>query len=1146
MEFKKSLTVPFQVVSPLSGIDITRSVRLTAIETEGAPAPFFQLNGDDTFKVINAERNDVTADTTFKFSIEDQGISYNLEAKTSVTVKAYDGPLLDFNITVPVDGFIAISQTVGQKTFDYVPTYRGKPLGVDVALLDTVTSTDPNDFTYWCTIHKEELLPDGITHRVTFSLKNNLVYAQSGASNLKLIRQDATAPAGVEGDTVLTKAYQMSFNPNGTNVVYFMTSEDRYPRGRNNEKLRSYIKIMYNDYIIPLNDSSVSIDIFNRTDISPNMGGYGRYIVKDGPATADYFPLAITSSVPGSNGTDYRFQWRIKRGSTEIFDGPANVTVLAGKVPRFEVDMTGPVVADTEDAAVFTLVTPPESDLGYVPEWSANPGSVFSTGQLAVWDMEKNVRLTEFDTDVTGLKSDQIARFIKEISTSYMKQEVRLINSKVVVRRKPGDPGFKEIAVNTGVMAIPANPVWVETVVTDISADNTAKVQIPITLYQMRGGVKTAVAATLSDVTVSGPASYDSIGSNSETSNYAVIVPTGAEGVVRIKGTLTGVDSKLATPFDIAVNAGAYVIVVEDVPMSVSVFDEGNTFPFKLTKDGVDITSEITDVKVINNAYVQKPELTDSIWEIYNNVNAITNSVTQFIYTYVIDGVPRTLTARGTFTIAPWNGITLSIIMPVNDIGVSTEADRTFTVLPTYRGKPAADKVGLNGLGNMAEWLTIVSQTHSDDNKVLTITVRGKKAQVGPNKGGAAIVGSGLEFSVNGKPGLTENVDLVTRNGTQFFIHGDYLTMFNQPWCITGKQGSVDYLRIQQGRYRASIYMFANGERIDLNDQNLDVYSVTGSDGSDYNGTVAWSFAGGNGTTMYGRLTGASAGGKLNHHNPIQAKWTSREGKNYTYLPTGTDGNFWVYGESGSVEEYQGVDLTGVVTAVSDNHVEFGLANGGTKLQNPTVQSWEVVTEPVPGNALLDENKLKLGKVQDKTDTIFADFPAGYTGDAMSINMVVTDPSFSGYRQGSIRVPIPKATVDVVIANNEIDGTDMKRTDITFTLSQTRLDGEKFLFPASAINGAKVDSGPATIVGGYSNDGEGNFGMSVAGTGEDGAIRISFTLRDGTVDYPVYLDLVAKVPAKLPLTLTDGFITSIEGDYRNTVTVKQSTILPTE
>ncbi|QBZ70713.1 hypothetical protein pETSU_132 [Edwardsiella phage pEt-SU] len=644
----------------------------------------------------------------------------------------------------------------------------------------------------------------------------------------------------------------------------------------------------------------------------------------------------------------------------------------------------------------------------------------------------------------------------------------------------------------------------------EVSVSKTEPVPVQFTLKQLQfDNVLTDVTtATFSDMVITGEGTAVGTITNKGNGLYeALVTPTAVTGTATITGTVSVNESGTAVtyPVEFAVQFNRVTDVEYiDAPLNVNVFQQGTDIPFQVKVEGVDVTSQMTDVVITPTTNIITSGGTN--WEIWTAPTAgVAEKIT---YTFKVPGYNGELEEHSyvaTFNIGAWDGLMLKVTKQDDLLFGSLVTNREFEVEVVYRGKAAADKV-LMDPASVATWMTIVSQTPSEDNTKLKITFMGKSH---PNAGklnqwqGSTIPITGMKFTLTGSPGTTANVDYVTQPAQKGYFNGDFLSLYGYAGGLYGLTGEVTHYRADAtaGAAMSVIYAVANGVRIPL--EEMYFYSRTGFSTSAPN-NVAQSMVYGQGTTIYSQISAAYS--STGYHNVLTAYWTKNSA--YKFEPkndgTSTDGNFWIrYSGTGSVAPTTLGGLDASAVSADDNELHFTFLQSGRTLTNPTAFIVKVIPIPGNGSAIVPDSPWSYIKDPADQNKVILDFAAGHTGDSIQLDGRITDAGMSGrWSRVTVTIPVPRSTVTFTPSATDIPAVGGQHLDIEFSLAmmhykQTPADLSAIVFKSISVAGGADINGSVSHVGGN------KFKVPVTISPSFGTVAISgiFTEPGSTVEY---------------------------------------------
>lgn len=296
-------------------------------------------------------------------------------------------------------------------------------------------------------------------------------------------------------------------------------------------------------------------------------------------------------------------------------------------------------------------------------------------------------------------------------------------------------------------------------------------------------------------------------------------------------------------------------VVVTSVPLDVNVFDTGSTYPFTVADDTGSIIDTITNVTITPTTNIITSG--GSNWEIWTAPTAGVVEKIQYEFTVTSHGVQETKQFIATFNIGPWDGIMFKIekdygfIDNPSEISVATGAAnaRTFKLYPIYRGKPAADKIEMGGIGL---YPADIAWTSSVEGDAFLLKLTGQSVSQRTD--------ADLRYRIKGTPGTTAGIDMVQHNNLYARVVAPGFITVNVSQVPSNKQIGFN----MTGQVKMEV--FNNGVHIPLDDPDLtftlkanttplDAWVYHGKDKSAAYATFLYNYVANQGTTNYYDLT---------------------------------------------------------------------------------------------------------------------------------------------------------------------------------------------------------------------------------------------------------------------------------------------------
>lgn len=417
--------------------------------------------------------------------------------------------------------------------------------------------------------------------------------------------------------------------------------------------------------------------------------------------------------------------------------------------------------------------------------------------------------------------------------------------------------------------------------------------------------------------------------------------------------------NRLVVPMKFTQTAHDPVLVVNSIPLSVNIFQEGDEFPFTITDASGDITATVKDVVITPTSYVTTTG--GKNWFIDDAPNAGVAAKVKYAFTVTSGGVDLPIISEATFDIPAWDGQALKVTN-VTPFGATIGAEEIFEATIWYKGKFDATKATLTSLGQAGGYMSIAGQTPGEAGKLL-IRVNGTAQTYD--------LTTTLVFTkVNVGGGSTAGKDYVNINVTARSLP-DKLNWFNANGDPTGPYNGVGY-------QSAAGQIYRGGKQLQWDDPDIEATISMGTAG---NPAVALEVLGGdaNRGILY-RILGTQVGTRV-YHNLLSLRLKSNPGK-YQML----NNNIWVSVTNVGVTTARAVLVDPVVPG-QDNNLHFKLVHASTAadLKLGAIQAVTAVTSPTNGNALMGTITKDKIVYDSASGTYSVPIKSGHTGDAIQL-----------------------------------------------------------------------------------------------------------------------------------------------------------------
>ncbi|AEV89643.1 hypothetical protein OBP_206 [Pseudomonas phage OBP] len=643
--------------------------------------------GGKLWYVETAETTARDVKTTFNLTFEVDGKEFTSQVTATFKLAAWNGVTLEIIKPTEVIGASIAQDT----TFIVYPIYKGKPAADKVELSDLGGTLGG-----YTTLVKQEASEDNKTLTITLRARATHASPNKQATPLTLTGvkyKVKGTPGTVEGKDVVTRSSDLGFI-NGDylsmyNVGWCFTgrqNEVTYMRSGSRTGPAAIVYAILNGVRIPLEDTKLTMySIFGQATGNTNgniawewVGGtgttvWGRITRPTLGGTEGYFnPIRAYYSTPeGSKdwtpspppATDSNFWVYATSGNLGIAVTSETVTATPATQNELKFKLR---VGST------ALTTPVVYNPKLIPAPSNGNAMIASEGYSVINDPD----------DADGL----ILKFTAGHTGD-------TLNLKGAVT-SPNSGG--RVSLDTTIV-VPKSPVTPTLDAPSYTADENHQVTVKFKLDQKRYGVEapyTFPNGTLSGITVTGGSNAGLLALD-ENGYYGIILDLVTSGNAVITGTITD-EGNWKYPFTVtAPVVREYNLTVTDAPVGVKVWDFGTTPPFKVMEGTTDLTSRVTNLKVVPNDHVVQK---DAGWLITSSTEIPATSVlTDFTYQLTGDSVVRN--ASGTFNIAEYDGAEFILKLmnpgtPRGDVTVAAGGTARINVSGWYRGEKISSNPG--------------------------------------------------------------------------------------------------------------------------------------------------------------------------------------------------------------------------------------------------------------------------------------------------------------------------------------------------------------------------------------------------------------------------------------------------------------------
>lgn len=1096
MELNQSSSVPFAVNDPITGTDITKDVRLTAIEVGGQPSPYLKPNGDYSFTVVGADETDLTEEATFKLEVDWEGSPFPLEAKTDVTIKGTTDSQLVVRIVGSFDGHERVQLTNGFIVLFQV-SYKGKFLGAnEVGLVNTANTNSGLGVEY------KGLWEDDITHRL------DIIGKELGDS--KWFMTHVFRPEEPSKTAVL-QGYCDVVAVGATDLRIWVEPRYRSINGVKGDKQIVFCKYYRGVLPVAYNAPGMSVRLAGNT--AADDGGVKFIEALPEGLVGEFLPevsvktnyiinvVMVYNGVTARTGTSWYCHKR-----------PSSFPTQFGILPKYK------VLANSDENWVWQV-----TDLNYPDNYDASnrptaKGAVIEKGELVGIDMVTFANL--YKEPFANIPLNSLKQFATRHAVDYRKQTYNIQAMYLKVRFEAETPLWEK-QWQYGRLAdygdvIEAAPVVATYEPKVIDGRTEGFTPILLKAQQQRGDALVTLPGTYRLVSQTGAGA---VGVSQPTNDKNELFYVSGKGV---NGDFQATYE--FTPTETAVGKQTFVInlvadtapVLKMIPGDVQtvMFQEFTVPPFQVLVNDQDVTGQIRNVQLVpNNVYLKTDPNNPNKWSVADNPGKVaTGTRGVFTYEVLVDGVWETHVGYGQYRIPAWDGITFKVSADYGrGVGVTTEIPisrnntNRFTVWPEYKGKTL--KSGFSGIVQVGTWFTapirIIGPTDDDLGVIIEYTA--------PDTSGPASNACVLTLTIDDTPGTTVGLNKWAGNFT-----GIYVTKGLYVLPITLVPSTQPYAR----PYSWDAKIYYSGKLLKPNDPRLSyemsnagatpvIIDIVGIE--DRYMWFAFNRDPGTAGTFINRIY-------VTYNDGVKPP----EGSGYVDVKATFSTTTLVPVLLKALKEPLGN---------AENIIPVEFQRSGYSIGKPTsVLSFSGKDDPSNGNALLGEVELI-----DAPGDIYRHalkFKSGWTGGKVIINMVAVFPDLADnwvLRDGEIIVP--PAPITVTQAVNEIDGVDGRTTEVQFTLSQQRIGESETIayeFPTATITPTGTVTG--SIKGAYdATNSNGTFSVVLHGNGTQGPGTVTLTVTDPDgFEYPVILTVEAVIDSSL-LVMTPITPSSVTG-----------------
>ena len=1098
MELNQSSMIPFAVTDPITGTDITKNARLTAIEVGGQPSPYLKPNGDYSFTVVGADETDLTAETTFKLDVDWEGQPFPLEAKTDVTIKGTTASQLVVRIVGSFDGHERVQLTNGFIVLFQV-SYKGKFLGAnEVGLVNTANTNSGLGVEY------KGVWEDDITHRLDIIGKElgdskwfmTHVFRPEEPSKTAVLQGycDVVAVGATDLRIWIEPRYRSINGVKGDKQIVFC----KYYRG--------VLPVAYNapGMSVRLAGNAAADDAGVKFIEALPEGLVAQFLTAPSVKTSYIINVVMVyNGVTARSGTTWY-----------THPGPANIPT------QFAVSEKYPVLANSDENFVWQVGALNFPNIFDGSNRPTSKGAVIESGVLYSYDVVGAKEL--WREPFSNVPLNTLEQFVTKHAVDYRRQTYNIGNIIIKTRFEAETPLWEKQwqygrIVDWGVM-IEAAPVVFEAIPNEYTATSGKQTSIIIHAMQDRGNGPTVVPGTWTWRAGTSNITYSSITNTIDGGCILTIRGTGSIGDAQagLNFTPTGGTVQQILVDLTAVTAGTEKVTTTALSLPAKVWDEFTVPPFTVNVAGQDVTSMIRNVQLVQTSlFIETTPGNPNKWQIVNNNNSLNRISSYFTFEVQVNGVWITSSGYGIYDVEAYNGIAFSNTVDYG-LGVGAppptpvpkNSSVRITAWPVYKGKPMEDgftaKMTFSGLFGPATCRAIGK---ADDGVGVVLEYDF------PDVGTPGVERSGeLVLTVDGTPG--------TSNGTNRWA-GTFIALivtnglYVSP--ITLVPSSQPYAR----PYSWDAKIYHGGELLKPNDPGLS-YEMSNAGAT----PVIIDIVGIDERYVWFALN-RNPGSAGTYINRIMV--TYNDGVN----PIEVSGYVDVRAVF-STTTLAPVMMNPLEEPVSnsDNVIPVEFMRGTGVIGKPSiVRTLSGKNEPENGNGLIGALEL----IDDPTNSTrnALKFKSGWTGGKIIVSMIGdwTPTLADNWIVRDAELTVLPAPITVAQNVNKINGVKDWTNKVEFTLSQQRLIDDvltSYNFADATITPKGTVTGAIKEAGGAVNS-NGSFSVVITGNGEQGIGTVTLTVTDSDGhSYDIGIEVTAEIDSSL-LVMSELTPSSITG-----------------